>query len=278
MSYLICESCNGYYELREGESPDDFESCHCGGNLRYVDEIIVDETPKPERKVIKKGKTFTANKSQQNIIIMFVGSIIALVGAIGIYWGYGYSFFMVIVGLVIVIYGYGEGGSWIKGDIGERITSHHLKKLPKEFVVFNDVILPERYGNIDHVVVGPTGIFVIETKNYTGSYTVDGDDWYYNSDQGIEKTSSNPAGQVKSNSMALKHYLSIKGINTYKLWINSVVALTSPGLTIKNAPKNYKILRPSKLPRYIENNQETLKEEVIVKAIYILEECATEII
>jgi len=278
MSYLICESCNGYYELKEGESPDDFESCHCGGNLRYVDEIIVDKTPQPERKVIKKGKTFTANKSQEHIIIMFVGSIIALVGAIGIYWGYGYSFFMVIAGLVIVVYGYNEGGSWIKGDIGERITSHHLKKLPKEFVVFNDVILPERYGNIDHVVVGPTGIFVIETKNYTGSYIIDGDDWYYNTDEGIERALSNPAGQVKNNSMALKRFLSIKGINTYKLWINSVVALTSPGLTIKNAPKNYKILRPSKLPMYIKNSHGTLKEEVIVKAIYILEECATEII
>ena len=47
MSYLICESCNGYYELKEGESHDDFENCQCGGNLRYVDEIIDDETSPP---------------------------------------------------------------------------------------------------------------------------------------------------------------------------------------------------------------------------------------
>ena len=33
--YLECEKCGGYYELQEGESPDDFEKCQCGGNLNY---------------------------------------------------------------------------------------------------------------------------------------------------------------------------------------------------------------------------------------------------
>lgn len=39
MAYLICEKCGGYYELGENESPDDFESCSCGGNLKYIQNI-----------------------------------------------------------------------------------------------------------------------------------------------------------------------------------------------------------------------------------------------
>lgn len=39
MAYLICEKCGGYYELGENESPDDFESCSCGGNLKYVQNL-----------------------------------------------------------------------------------------------------------------------------------------------------------------------------------------------------------------------------------------------
>ena len=39
--YLICEKCNGYYELQEGESHDDFESCECGGNLKFIQELIL---------------------------------------------------------------------------------------------------------------------------------------------------------------------------------------------------------------------------------------------
>jgi len=35
-SYLVCESCGGYYKLQPGESPDDFsDTCECGGELVY---------------------------------------------------------------------------------------------------------------------------------------------------------------------------------------------------------------------------------------------------
>ena len=37
--YLVCEKCGGYYKLQEGESPDDFENCQCGGRLRYYENI-----------------------------------------------------------------------------------------------------------------------------------------------------------------------------------------------------------------------------------------------
>ncbi|BDZ71006.1 YrzE family protein [Methanobacterium petrolearium] len=39
MSYLVCDQCGGYYELHENESPDDFESCECGGNLKEVENL-----------------------------------------------------------------------------------------------------------------------------------------------------------------------------------------------------------------------------------------------
>jgi predicted branched-subunit amino acid permease len=39
MGYLICERCAGYYQLEEGESPEDFERCRCGGYLNYVEDV-----------------------------------------------------------------------------------------------------------------------------------------------------------------------------------------------------------------------------------------------
>jgi hypothetical protein len=38
MGYLICKSCGGRYDLQPGESPDDFESCQCRGELDYYDD------------------------------------------------------------------------------------------------------------------------------------------------------------------------------------------------------------------------------------------------
>ena len=47
MGFLICNKCGGYYELQEGESPEDFAGkCDCGGDLKYVqnlDEHVFDE-------------------------------------------------------------------------------------------------------------------------------------------------------------------------------------------------------------------------------------------
>lgn len=61
----------------------------------------------------------------------------------------------------------------MKGRFGEAIVSvGALNRLPKVYRVFNDLILPRPDGKgttqIDHVVVSPFGIFVIETKNFTG--------------------------------------------------------------------------------------------------------------
>lgn len=63
-----------------------------------------------------------------------------------------------------------------KGKAGEDEVSRVLRSLPQEYFVIDDVIIPdEGSGNnrnittqIDHVVVSPYGIFVIETKNYSG--------------------------------------------------------------------------------------------------------------
>lgn len=49
-------------------------------------------------------------------------------------------------------------------------VSNKLMKLPNEYVLFNDLL----FGNngistqINHIVVSPYGVFVIETKGYRG--------------------------------------------------------------------------------------------------------------
>ncbi|MCZ3365463.1 MULTISPECIES: hypothetical protein [Methanobacterium] len=37
--YLVCEKCNSYYKLQPGESPEDFDRCQCGGELKYYENI-----------------------------------------------------------------------------------------------------------------------------------------------------------------------------------------------------------------------------------------------
>ncbi len=47
--YLFCKTCNGYYELQPGESASNFESCQCGGELKYIDTLdFIKHKPKPK--------------------------------------------------------------------------------------------------------------------------------------------------------------------------------------------------------------------------------------
>jgi hypothetical protein len=61
-----------------------------------------------------------------------------------------------------------------RGAEGEQATADALKLLPRDaWTVFHDVRWPgRRYANVDHVVVGPPGVFVIDSKNWSGSVTV----------------------------------------------------------------------------------------------------------
>ena len=57
-----------------------------------------------------------------------------------------------------------------KGLLGERLVEGQLNEIRKAgFDVFHDVILKDVHGteNIDHVIIGPSGVFTLETKNWT---------------------------------------------------------------------------------------------------------------
>ena len=61
---------------------------------------------------------------------------------------------------------------YIKGKVGEIAVAAHVKLYLKEhYILLNDLTLPDAEGGttqIDHILLSPFGIFVIETKNYKG--------------------------------------------------------------------------------------------------------------
>jgi hypothetical protein len=64
--------------------------------------------------------------------------------------------------------------AWDTGGEGERLTAAALEPLRAEgFVVFHDRAIPMSVANVDHVIVGPSGVWVIETKHYKGRIRVD---------------------------------------------------------------------------------------------------------
>jgi hypothetical protein len=62
-----------------------------------------------------------------------------------------------------------ETQAWQRGAAGERHVARLLEPLVAQgWGVNHDLRVPGSKANIDHVVVGPPGIFAIDTKNYRG--------------------------------------------------------------------------------------------------------------
>jgi Nuclease-related domain len=81
--------------------------------------------------------------------------------------------------------------AWRRGADGERRTARLLDRLTRDgYVVFHDLALPGSPANVDHLVIGPTGVFVIDSKQWTGSVRqgVDGLAWHnhYRLDRTLE--------------------------------------------------------------------------------------------
>jgi Nuclease-related domain len=59
--------------------------------------------------------------------------------------------------------------AWRRGAAGERRTARLLGPLERQgWAVLHDLAVPGSRANLDHLVIGPGGVFVIDSKQYRG--------------------------------------------------------------------------------------------------------------
>ena len=227
MGYLICDTCKGYYELQTGESPEDFDLiCDCGGELKFHNNYEKKKNFKPEIEITETDKGYSEQKSSHYQNITIIGGIVVLIGLFGFYFT-PISLIILFIGAVAFSYGYNKSKSWDKGIVGEAIVKNYLNQLPEDYIIYNDVKFSGSYGNLDHIVIGLNGIFVIETKNYKGFFIVKNKEWFYKTGRTIKRATSNPGKQVLANTISLRKFLIDNGINMDGIWIQSIVTLVN---------------------------------------------------
>ncbi|UTB32362.1 MAG: NERD domain-containing protein [Methanobacterium sp. ERen5] len=274
---LVCVNCEYSYALEPGESPDDFIlKCSCGGKLNYK---------KPEGEMKTRRKGFAEKKSVQNKFKKRLGFYTCILGCMvsfsvilmnQVLLGIILLVLSVFVGTRLYSNGVKNGKSWNKGIVGEKTVTKYLNKLPEAYFIFNDVKFPGSYGDLDHVVVGPTGIFVIETKNYDGFYVVKEDGWYYQNGEGIKKSKGQPGKQVMRNAMSLKKFLATNKINMKGVWIDPIVTLVNNNFEIAEKPEYYNVLSPLAIPKFIVNKKNHRDPTILQGAIDLIEPYSNE--
>jgi hypothetical protein len=118
--------------------------------------------------------------------------------------------------------------NYIQGDAGEETVNEALKNnLGKGNLILSGVVLEDNIGNIDHLVIGKYGVFVIETKTYRGRIVCDGDIWFQFRKIG-EKTEKielkqSPSIQARSNAGHLKSFLKQSYPMFSNVWVKAFV-------------------------------------------------------
>lgn len=257
-------------------------------------------------------KSIILTSTEKNHTVIQIGAVIILAGIIGIIFFSVLALFLIPLGLIIIVYAPSktqeekyqvlqesyrpykhrnplrtppiktykspsDGKSWVKGLEGENMVLKYLNTLPKNYFVFHDVTLPDKKGNIDHIVIGPSGLFVIETKNYTGKYRIDGNKWYYYKDGDYKEINYDPGSQLIINVLDLKRFLETKGIAPTELYANAIVAFIEENFIFTEEPKTYKVLTAQMIPNYILHQKRKEKLEILLKAAQELEPHCTEL-
>jgi hypothetical protein len=156
------------------------------------------------------------------------------------------------VGLIMVpvayglgIYSYKSYLAWQGGSFGEESVTEALMSLDDSYTLLNGLVVPPNRGDTDHIVIGPNGFFVVESKNYGGRISCEGDVWkktkvgkggVYNLEIG------SPSNQLKRNAKVLKDFLlehqeDIFGGRAPHLWVHGVLVFTNPDAELElNSP------------------------------------------
>jgi hypothetical protein len=194
-----------------------------------------------------------------------------------------------ILALVIAM-GIGIGVIWLSNYLINRVTrslekqidSHRLGQEGEERVVevmrqsldgnwhlFCNIRLPGRNkGDLDAVLVGPGGVWVLEIKSYNGEYRNIGDRWEYRKGNRWEPATSNPSRQAEDNAIRLANFLKSDNI---KQWVTAVVvwANRESSLTVQNPTTTVWLLDrlPDELGNLWREPIPTIQREAIVRKL-----------
>lgn len=122
-----------------------------------------------------------------------------------------------------------------KGQEGEeRVVELMRQNLDGKWTLLRNLVIPGRKrADIDAVLVGPLGVWVLEIKTFGGQYRNFGEHWEVLTRQGWKPLRKSPSRQAKDNAVRISHFLEVAGIHQ---WVEPVVVWADPesNLVVEN--------------------------------------------
>jgi hypothetical protein len=104
-------------------------------------------------------------------------------------------------------------------------------------------------GDIDHIILAPNGIFVLETKNWSGEITCNGDEWQR---AGKHSSRGSPSRQVKKNTAEIQRIInSSRAFRALGIHVEGIVVFTNNHAHLHLSNPTVLIFKLPQLPTHI---------------------------
>ena len=180
-----------------------------------------------------------------------------------------------ILGVLAANYFINRGQKLGHGYNGEQKVLQEFEKLPDEYHLFANVRVHDRMES-DLVVVGPSGVFLIEIKNYVGAIEGGTSDrqWTLHKvgrkDTRYEKELPNPIRQQKRNTFIVAQYLRQEGC---PVWVMGCTLFPNIETSWKGRIPNECYTLIETLINNISNQERELSGGTIEKVVEALDKC-----
>ncbi len=125
-----------------------------------------------------------------------------------------------------------------KGEEGEqRVVDVIQQVLDGEWWLFRNILIPGRNkADLDAILVGPTGIWVLEIKNFSNNHRNIGERWQYEKNGKWYNSRSSPSQQAQNNAARLGNFLKVNGLQQWVkpilVWANTESTATAQNNTV----------------------------------------------
>ena len=194
---------------------------------------------------------------------------------------YEVSFALAMVFPIVgILYYWRRYRTWRMGIEGENRVTRVLKsKLDDDYYLVNDVLYINDRGNkenIDHVVLGPNGVFALETKHYSGKVTCRGSYWQVPFPFG-----RSPSSQAMGNASWVSKAIKVSGVfETIKVWVEPIVVFSNPDVKLDVIDPEIEIVTLDKLVSSIaayDNGYSFSPEQLKLMGEWILKQASNTI-
>jgi len=114
-----------------------------------------------------------------------------------------------------------------QGLAGEERLARLLRgKLDGRWALYRNLVLPDGQGDLDAVLLGPRGVYLLEVKAYQGAHRVRGGEWYRRRWGKWVEMDANPTRQAMRNALRLAEFLRARGL---EVWVEPRVVWAGQG-------------------------------------------------